>query len=162
MKVSHETYVDFKLRSVGNGRIDHGKISLAKPRSTTRPIGFTADNIKNGAARIASFYKRVGNKVYGGKIPRKKVMEVYTKRVCEHLRLEVEDVMKHSKKREYVLARQIVYYLAKKEGLTLKDCGDYYNQDHTTVMWAVETITNRVDTDSEFRSMMHEIENKVR
>lgn len=154
--------MDLYIKQERKPLIDHAKISQAKPRKSTRPTGFTLNNLKDGAAKLGSIYKKVGKRIYGGKLPKSKVMQAFTKIVCEYFGIENDRIMQKNKKRDLVMARQIIYYFAKKEGLTFKDCAEYFNQDHTTVIWSVESVTKEMAVNKEFRSMINEIENKIR
>lgn len=57
-----------------------------------------------------------------------------------------------TRKREFVLSRQLVMYFLKKVNpeFTLATIGWYYKKDHATVMHAFKTIDNLIETDKEF------------
>ena len=54
--------------------------------------------------------------------------------------------------REYVLARQIYYAISKDvTKRSFADIGSDFNQDHSTVFHAVESIGNKIQTDKSFK-----------
>jgi hypothetical protein len=153
--------MDLYIRQGRKPLLDHARISQAKPRKSTRPTGFTPNNVKDGAAKLASVYKRLGNKLYG-KVPKSKAMEVYTKRVSEYLSIDISNIKVKSRTFEYVQARQIIYYFARRDGVSLANCAKYFNQDHTTVIHAIGKIEKQMSVDMDFRALMHNIESKVK
>ena len=83
--------------------------------------------------------------------------------VCDFFSLPMETLGQSTRKHQVVQARQIAMYFAKKyskASLTVigQQCG---NKDHATVHHACKTISDRMDTDKQFKSMMAEIEKKI-
>lgn len=75
------------------------------------------------------------------------------KNVCaNHIHIEPEILVAKTRKREIVEARQIAMALTKlNTGLTLKNIGlRYGGRDHSTVIHALQTIQDLVDTDKAF------------
>lgn len=91
-------------------------------------------------------------------------IDYITKVVCDHFNLSVDAIQSKTRKREIVQARQLAMYMSKKHtksslatiGL---HCG---NKDHATVLHAVKTITNLVDTDKHFKTTVDEIDKKIK
>ena len=53
-----------------------------------------------------------------------------------------------TRKREIVFARQLIFYFCKKYTKeTLAQIGLNYSKDHATVLYAIKTINNLIDTD---------------
>jgi len=100
-----------------------------------------------------------------GKISRRKNSRVLcdkiTKSVCAFYGLDIERVMMPGNKPAYVEARQISMYLLLRKYIPQSVIGEYFNRDHTTVIHARETITNRMDTDVEFEVTIREIQSIV-
>lgn len=83
--------------------------------------------------------------------------------VCDYFNIPVEQLSQKTRKHQVVQARQIAMYLSKKySNASLasigKQCG---NKDHATVYHACKTVTDRLDTDKQFKIMLGEIEKKV-
>ena len=84
--------------------------------------------------------------------------------VCDYLQLPVETIQNTSRKREIVQARQLSMYFAKKitkSSLAVigMQCG---NKDHATVLHACKTIDNLRQTDRHMRTMIDELEKKLK
>jgi chromosomal replication initiator protein len=83
--------------------------------------------------------------------------------VCNHLNVTIEDFNSKSKKREIVQARQLAMYFARKlTELSLDVIGNQCGRrNHATVVHAIKTIENLLDTDKQFRALANEIEKKI-
>lgn len=83
--------------------------------------------------------------------------------VCNSLNVQIEEFYSKSKKREMVQARQLAMHFAKKytkNSLAAigQQCG---GKDHATVIHALKTVTNLLETDKQFRTLASEIEKKI-
>lgn len=83
--------------------------------------------------------------------------------VCNHLNISTEEFYSKSKKREMVQARQLSMHFAKKYtkyslAMIGKQCG---NKDHATVIHAIKTVANLLETDKQFRALASEIEKNI-
>ena len=83
--------------------------------------------------------------------------------VCDFFSIPIETLSQNTRKHEVVQARQIVMYFAKKySGTSLAVIGQYCGgKDHATVHHACKTVSDRIDTDKQFKAMMTEIEKKI-
>jgi hypothetical protein len=94
--------------------------------------------------------------------------------LCEAIKREVLDyyggeeqlVLSRSRRREYVLPRQVMHYLAMSlSGLTLKQVGSYFTTgkalDHTTVIHSCNVVTNLMYTDPIFRRQVFYIYDRL-
>ncbi len=81
------------------------------------------------------------------------------KYVSDYFDVSVELLKSKTRKREIVVARQIGMYLTKEfTNLSLKSIGSHYGgRDHTTVIHAINTVNDLVDTDMQFSHMVDEI-----
>jgi chromosomal replication initiation ATPase DnaA len=140
----------------------HGKISQAIRRTNQKPIGFTHRNVQEGAKRLAEVYKAAAEVRALKTIQKSKVMQVYTEIVCEYFGLPVEKVVAIGRKRPIVKCRQIICYLAKMEGVTLCDMGEYFGQDHTSCLHSIQTVKDLLATDEAYRAQVRDIENLLR
>ncbi len=68
--------------------------------------------------------------------------------VAEFYNISIEDLIKQSRRKEYVKPRQIAMYLARKElGGSYPTIGEFFGgRDHTTVMHGVDKIEGVVST----------------
>ncbi len=84
--------------------------------------------------------------------------------VCAHFKLEPEQLNSQKRTREIALARQAAMYLCKKyTKMPLSAIGSAIGKkNHATVLHAVKTINNLLETDKDFRLQMEEIERKIR
>jgi chromosomal replication initiator protein len=84
--------------------------------------------------------------------------------VCEYFSLTVDAISTKSRKREVVQARQIAMYLSKQlTKSSLSSIGNTIGQrDHTTVLHACKIVNDLMDCDKNFRSSVHEIEEKLK
>ena len=86
------------------------------------------------------------------------------KMVCDYFNISVEQMHSTSRKREIVQARQLAMYFAKTMTKnSLASIGvDIGGKDHATVLHAVRTVKNLIDTDKHFRVYVEEIEKKIK
>lgn len=86
------------------------------------------------------------------------------KAVAEHSHVTLEQLKSKSRKREVVLARQTAMYLSKKyTNHSLKSIGDYFGgRDHSTVIHALQTINDLLDTNPPFRRSLEDLQHKIK
>lgn len=91
-------------------------------------------------------------------------LEYIQKLVCEYFEVPVEMVKSKTRKREIVQARQISMYLAKGHTKTsLKSIGAFFGgRDHSTVIYACQTVEDLIDTDKKFKSYVTDIQKKLK
>lgn len=83
--------------------------------------------------------------------------------VIDRLNISLENFQSKSKKHDIVLARQLAMYFSKKYtdyslSAIGKKCG---NKDHSTVIYAIQTIENLIDTDKQIRALASDIEKNI-
>ena len=85
-------------------------------------------------------------------------------KVCNHFNVTQQNVFSRSRKREYVLVRQVSMYLAQKyTKMPALRIGQLIgNRDHSTVIHSCSTIEKRLKIDKDFQSEMSEIETSFR
>lgn len=83
--------------------------------------------------------------------------------VCNNLNIAIEDFYSKSKKRELVQARQLAMHFAKKyTELSLATIGQQCGgKDHATVIHALKTVANLLETDKKFKTLVIEIEKNI-
>ncbi len=91
-------------------------------------------------------------------------MEYIQKLVCEYFEVPVEMVKSKTRKREIVQARQISMYLSKSHTKTsLKSIGAFFGgRDHSTVIYACQTVEDLIDTDKKFKAYVADIQKKLK
>lgn len=83
--------------------------------------------------------------------------------VVDRLNISLEDFHSKLKKREIVMARQLAMYFSKKYTKSPlatigRQCG---NKDHATVIHAIKTIENLLQTDKQFKALVSDIEKNI-
>jgi chromosomal replication initiator protein len=83
--------------------------------------------------------------------------------VCEYYKVEYYDLTTKSRKREFTEPRMIIIWLLRKyTNLSLKTIGAMFgNRDHSTIIYAAETIRDLIDTDFKFSQKVGQIERTI-
>lgn len=83
--------------------------------------------------------------------------------VAGHYNMDVELLSSKSRRRDYVVPRQISMYFSRKiTGTSLKAIGsEFGGRDHTTVLHAMKAVENLIDTDVLFKENMEKIQSKI-
>ncbi len=91
-------------------------------------------------------------------------IEYIEKLVCDYFEVPIEMVRSKTRKREIVQARQISMYLAKSyTKSSLKTIGSFFGgRDHSTVIYACQTVGDLIDTDKKFKGYVHDIQKKLK
>jgi chromosomal replication initiator protein len=112
-------------------------------------LGF--EQAKTILANIINLKKRVPSA--------KKISEL----VAEFYNITIDDLIKQSRKKEYVKPRQIAMYLIRKElDNSFPSIGSFFGgRDHTTVMHAVEKVENLIKDKEGFKQEVDLILNKL-
>jgi chromosomal replication initiator protein len=79
--------------------------------------------------------------------------------VTEHFKVRTPDLKGKSRLREIVLPRQIAMYMAKElTNLSLKSIGYHFGgRDHSTVIHAIQTVNDLMDTDKEVNHVVNKL-----
>jgi len=90
-------------------------------------------------------------------------IEYIMKLVADYYDIPVDMLEKQSRKRQFVIARQLSMYLAKKlTNETLKTIGDKFGgRDHSTVLYSCTQVQNMMDTDDFFKDSVVELEKRL-
>ena len=86
------------------------------------------------------------------------------KYVSNYFDVSVDLLKAKTRKREIVVARQVAMYLTKEyTNMSLKSIGNEFgNRDHSTVIHAITTVNDMMDTDTKFLATMEDILKKVK
>lgn len=90
-------------------------------------------------------------------------IETITKTVANYYKIPVGDIRGKAKTKEVALPRQVAMYLVSKMlKPTLKDNGQYFSgRDHSTVLHAIKTISDRIKTDAHLAQQVLDIEKQL-
>lgn len=86
------------------------------------------------------------------------------KTVSAFFQVSTEQLKGKSRKREFVVARQVAMYFAKElTNHSLKSIGAHFGgRDHSTVIHAVQSVNDLIETDSKFKGSVNELAKKLR
>ncbi|WP_374755606.1 chromosomal replication initiator protein DnaA [Arcticibacterium luteifluviistationis] len=84
--------------------------------------------------------------------------------VTEHFQVRIADLKSKSRLRSIVIPRQVAMYLAKEmTNLSLKSIGYHFGgRDHSTVIHAIQTVNDLMDTDKEMNNTVHKLSQKFK
>jgi len=82
--------------------------------------------------------------------------------VCGQLGVSVDEVKSKDRHAENVLARQIIFYVARRNTrLKLHAIGQRYKRDHATVMYSIQKLKHRIETDADLSEKVALILSKI-
>jgi len=86
------------------------------------------------------------------------------KTVGEYFQISVEDLKDKTRKKEIVIARQVSMYLCKEyTNHSLKSIGYHFGgRDHSTVIHAVQSVSDMMDIDQKFSQAIDELKKKMK
>ena len=86
------------------------------------------------------------------------------KTVSEYFNVSSEDLKAKTRKKEIVIARQLAMYFSKDyTNHSLKSIGHHFGgRDHSTVIHALQSVNDMLDTDARFRSSFSELKKKFK
>ena len=102
-----------------------------------------------------------------GKIVKDNTREINIKYIQEtvskYFNISIEDMKDKARKKEIVIARQVAMYFSKDfTNNSLKSIGFHFGgRDHSTVIHAVQSVNDMIDTDSIFKKNIHEINRRI-
>jgi chromosomal replication initiator protein len=86
------------------------------------------------------------------------------KTVADYFHLSVADLQSKTRKKEIVIARQVAMYFCKEyTEHSLKSIGYYFGgRDHSTVIHAVQAVSDMMEVDARFRASVEELKKKIK
>lgn len=86
------------------------------------------------------------------------------KTVGEYFQISVDDLKDKTRKKEIVIARQVAMYLCKEyTNHSLKSIGYHFGgRDHSTVIHAVQSVSDMMDIDQKFSQAIDELKKKMK
>jgi chromosomal replication initiator protein len=91
-------------------------------------------------------------------------IEFIQKSVSEYYGIDIVDLKAKTRKKEIVIARQVSMYFCKEfTNHSLKSIGYHFGgRDHSTVIHAITTVNDIMETDSSFRNTVNELKKKFK
>ncbi len=89
-------------------------------------------------------------------------IEYIQKVVSDYFNVHTEDLKAKTRKKEIVIARQLAMYFTKDyTNHSLKSIGSHFGgRDHSTVIHALQSVNDMIDTDARFRTSVNELQKK--
>lgn len=86
------------------------------------------------------------------------------KTVSEYFKVDIESLKDKIRKKEIVIARQVAMYFSKEyTNHSLKAIGYHFGgRDHSTVIHAVQSVNDMIDTNSSFKAQVEELRKKLK
>ena len=82
--------------------------------------------------------------------------------IADHSGIHKEQIMQKTRKREYVLARQMIYAILRNHyNLSLKHIGRMISKDHSTVIHGLDMHEKDYETDRLYKKTFDYVENKI-
>jgi len=103
-------------------------------------------------------------KNFVSQINREITVDFIQKLVAEHFDIPVDKIQGQTRKRSFVVARQLSMFLAKKlTNKSLKAIGENFGgRDHSTVIYSCRTVQDLMETDAVFKDTVAELEKKIK
>ena len=90
-------------------------------------------------------------------------MDLIVKKVADFYNIPTADIKSKSRKKNIIIHRQAAVYIATQmTELTTTEIGEYFGQDHSTVINSKNKISNRIQFDSILKSDINEIQNSLK
>jgi chromosomal replication initiation ATPase DnaA len=94
------------------------------------------------------------------------VFNQYVDRVSELYNVNKKDLFSKSKKREFVDARHLIYYLCSKRPIQISYIQKYmddngYKVGHSSVCHGIRSIQGKVDEDRDYKTIIKELDKAV-
>ncbi|MBI3232217.1 MAG: chromosomal replication initiator protein DnaA [Candidatus Doudnabacteria bacterium] len=150
-KISEEILFYIAENIQNNVRELEGALNRLAVYQQMENTGLVIEQAKNILASLVTAKKRL--------VSPKKIAEV----VAEFYNIQVHDLIKQSRKKEFVKPRQIAMYIIRRElDNSFPSIGEYFGgRDHTTVMHAVGKIENLLTEKIQFKQEVDLILNKL-
>ncbi len=86
------------------------------------------------------------------------------KTVADFFKVTIDELKDKTRKKEIVMARQVAMYFSKEyTNLSLKTIGYHFGgRDHSTVIHAVQTVSDLYDTENSFKKSVDELRKKLK
>jgi chromosomal replication initiation ATPase DnaA len=83
--------------------------------------------------------------------------------IANYFNIKIDDLYEKNRKPEIVKVRQICYYLAKEKHVcTISALSKHFKQDHTTGMYSINSVNDRICTDPDYKNEILTLEMKIK
>lgn len=108
--------------------------------------------------------KSIVSKRISSSVVKETTIEDVFRVVCDSFKINIEAIRSNTRKREVAQARHLCMYMAKQHTkATLINIGTACgNKNHATVLHAVKSVNNLMETDKQFKYSVEELEKKIR
>lgn len=137
---------------------------IIRSRQDARSIILKELSKHNWSPRLIRFISASTPEPSGAIIPKEYKIDVLADSVSDLNKIDKSIILSKSRLREAVLSRNMMCkFLREEEGLTLKHTGKLLGLDHTTVMYAIRTLNNDIETNfNGLRDKYHLLLNKMK
>ena len=86
------------------------------------------------------------------------LVEKIVKRVIVSYRITKDELLSKKRNREFVESRQIIMYaMREKFGYTFREIGEYFNKDHSTMIYGINNIKGMAQVNKKFNQELEEL-----
>jgi chromosomal replication initiator protein len=94
------------------------------------------------------------------------VFNQYVERVANLFKIDKEDIFSKSKKREFVDARHLIYYLCAKRPMQITYIQKYMNESgydikHSSIIHGISAVEQKIADDKDYVTIVKEVESAV-
>lgn len=82
-------------------------------------------------------------------------------KVCDCYSIQIDDLMTNSRHRHLVEPRQMIMKILKDKGISHTQIGRFFRKDHTTSIYSVTSIENRLSTEPDLKDAFNRILNYI-
>lgn len=89
--------------------------------------------------------------------------DVVAKNTAKYFGITVKDLKSTARQQKISQARQVAIYLAREVlNMSYESIGDFFEKKHTTVMYSYDIVKEKLEKDTEFKSVVEEIKSNLR
>ncbi|MEF2654922.1 MAG: chromosomal replication initiator protein DnaA [Eggerthellaceae bacterium] len=142
--------------------VDNSSSNIRELKSAITNVIFALKMDKNHELSERRLKELLGNHFIGG--GKKRItIEIIQSAVEDFYGVAHKDLVGKKKERRIVHPRQVAIYLCRElSESTLKNIGNAFNRDHTTVMYSCDLINNQLQEDRNLREELEAVREKIR
>lgn len=90
---------------------------------------------------------------------KRQIYEEIFNEISNHFELTKEEILTHTKKREIVDARQVIYYVCVNRGMRISHIQSYLKQDgynvtHSTIINGIKMVDSNINQDEDYKKII--------
>jgi chromosomal replication initiation ATPase DnaA len=94
------------------------------------------------------------------------IFNQYAERVCEQFAITTQDLFSKNKRRDFVDARYLLYYLCYKRPMNISYierfmCDSGYNIRHSSIIAGINIVKKKVEEDADYSQIVKDIQKAV-